>query len=140
MLLIQLCGRPVYVQNILGFRFPRQIQAGIQIGADHRCLLRAALHTVQPVGFFQQLFPRFLRQGQCLDPLAISLCFLPRIIGIVQLIGDGAHLLAQIIVALVAFDLLVYLALNVLFNMQDTRLAVQHLEQLFQTRNNGALV
>ena len=61
------------IEVVLGKTVPGQIQAGVQIGADDRALLIAALHLGKAVHFLEQFLLPLLVQMQFLDPAAVLL-------------------------------------------------------------------
>ena len=128
------------VQLILCRLIPRQIKAGIQIGADHTGLGAVALHTGQAVGFFQQLGFHILLQAQRHDLAAVGVGFGMGILALAQLLADDMHLLTQIIVTLVFIHLIVDLVINLALHSQNFAFALQKIQQCIQPGRKRALV
>ena len=83
----------VDVQIILGIAVPRQVQAGVQIGADNGGFLIGALHLGQAVHFLEQLFLAVLGQMQRRDLAAVLVGLGVGIVPLAQLIADDVQLL-----------------------------------------------
>ena len=100
----------VTVQNLLGTGnvqvvhregVPRQVQAGVQIGADNGSFLIGALHLGKAVHFFEQLLLAVLGKVQLGDLAAVLVGFSVGVVALAQLIADDVQLLVQVVIALV---------------------------------------
>ena len=130
----------VDVQIILGIAVPRQVQTGVQIGADDGGFLIGALHLGQAVHFLEQLFLAVLSQMQCRDLAAVLVGLGVGIVPLAQLIADDVQLLVQVVVALVLVHGLVDLVRDLLLDLHHLALAAQHLHKTLQTAREGVLV
>ena len=139
----------VTVQNLLGTGnvqvvhregVPRQVQAGVQIGADNGSFLIGALHLGKAVHFFEQLLLAVLGKVQLGDLAAVLVGFSVGVVALAQLIADDVQLLVQVVIALVLVHGLVDLFRDLLFNFHHLTLAAQHLNELFQPSVQSAFV
>ena len=119
---------------------PRQVQTGVQIGADDRCLLIGALHLGKTVYLLEQFLLAILRKVQFRDPAAVLVGLSVGVVALAQFIADDVQLFVQVIIALVLVHGLVDLFRDLLFNFHHLTLAAQHLDQLFQPPVQGALI
>ena len=119
---------------------PRQVQTGVQIGADDRCLLIGALHLGKTVYLLEQLLLAVLRKVQFRDLAAVLVRLSVGVVALAQFIADDVQLFVQVIIALVLVHGLVDLFRDLLFNFHHLTLAAQHLDQLFQPPIQGALI
>ena len=119
---------------------PRQVKAGVQIGADDRSLLIAALHLGKAVYLFEQLFLAVLCKVQLGDAAAVFVCFGVGIVAFAQLIADDVQLLVEIVVPLVFVHGLVDFFRDLLFQLHHLTLTAQHFDELFQPSVQGAFV
>ena len=94
------CGN---INALLGGLVPGNFQHGIQVIAQHRAFGGAEGLLLQPVNVLQKLLFLVLRQLQLLDFGGICIAFI-QIIAFAQLLTDGLHLLAQIVVPLILVD------------------------------------
>ncbi len=131
---------PVDVEPVDRVLAPGQVKAGIQIGADDRRLLAAALHAKEPVRLLEQLLTGFLGQRELGDAAAVLLGLDPGVLALVQLGGDGAHLLAQVVIPLVFVHLVVDLFVDLPLEAEHLVLPAQQLQQLFQAADEGVLL
>ena len=139
-LFVQKLLRLADIQVIFCFGLPGQFEASVQISADYRRLLCIARHFGKALYFLQKLFLCVLGHAAALNFFRIYLSVFAGILIIVQFTGNSAHLLAQIVIALVFVHLLVYFVLDVLFNAKHLHLAFEHIQNLFQTPQHCALV
>ena len=132
--------RPGNVQIIHRKGIPRQVQAGVQIGADDRSFLVAALHLGKAIHLFQQLFLAVLGQVQFLDTAAVFIRFGMGVVPFSQLIVDHMELFVQVILPLVAVHCFVDLISDLLFHTHHLALPPQHLDQTLQTARQGVFI
>ena len=128
------------IQIIHSHGVPRQIQTGIQIGADDRCFLIAALHPGKAVYLLEQLFLAVLGKVQFPDLVAVIVGLGVGIVPLAQLIVDDVQLLVQIVIALVLVHGLVDLFRDLLFDLHHLTFTAQHLHKALQTAVEGVLV
>ena len=128
------------VQIILGEGVPRQIEAGIQIGADDRTLLIAALHLGETIRLLQQLLLALGCQMQGRDLAAVLLHLGGGVIVLPQLFADHVKLLMQVVVALVFVHRFVHFLGDLLVDLQHPAFPVHLLDQQFHPPHEGALV
>ena len=128
------------IEVVLGKAVPGQIQAGIQIGADDRSLLIAALHLGKAVHFLEQFLLPLLVQMQLLDPAAVLLGLCRGIIVLAQLLADHVHLLMQVVITLVLVHGLVHFLGDFLVDLQHPALPMQAFHQQAQTADEGAFL
>ena len=133
-----LCAADIKVIHCKGV--PRQVKAGVQIGADDRCLLIGALHLGKTVHFLEQLLLAVLGKVQAGDPAAVLVGLGVGVIALAQLVADDVQLFVQVVIALVLVHGLVDLFRDLLFNFHHLTLTAQHLNELFQPSVQGALV
>ena len=128
------------VKVILGERIPGQVQAGIQIGADDRALLVAALHLGQAVHFFEELLLPLLVQVQGRDLAAVLLRLGGGVVVLAQLLADHVQLLVQVVVALVFVHRFVHFLGDLFVDLQHPALPVHLFNQQLQAAQQRALV
>ena len=117
----RLCA--VEIEPVFGIPVPRQIDTGIKIGADHVSVGRRALHFTEAAAFLEQLFFGLGGQMEGLDPILIFI----RVVFLAQLLADGLHLLAQIVVPLILVHALLGLILHLFFQREDVQLVVHQM-------------
>ena len=130
----------VDIQIIHGHGVPRQVQTGVQIGADDRGFLIAALHPGQAVYLLEQLFLAVLGKVQLPDLAAVIIGFGVGIVPLAQLVVDDVQLLVQVIIALVLVHGLVDFFRDLLFDLHHLTLAAQHLHKALQAAVEGVFV
>ena len=128
------------IQIIHGHGVPRQIQTGIQIGADDRSFLIGALHPGQAVHLLEQLFLAVLGKVQLPDLAAIIIGLCVGIVPLAQFIVDDMQLLVQVVIALVLVHGLVDLFRDLFFDLHYLTFAAQHLHKALQAAVEGILV
>ena len=130
----------VDIQIIHCHGVPRQVQTGVQIGADDRGFLIAALHPGKAVYLLEQLFLAVLGKVQLPDLAAVIIGFGVGIVPLAQLVVDDVQLLVQVIIALVLVHGLVDLFRDLLFDLHHLTFAAQHLHKALQAAVEGILV
>ena len=132
MVLVQALLRPRELHVVLRADVPGQLQAGVQIRADHRALAAAEGLLGKARDLLQKLLLRVLGQMERTDLFAVFGKFLRAdLVALAELAADQLHLLAQVEVALGALHLLLRRVVQVLFQRQDRDLAAEHaVEQL----------
>ena len=123
-----LAGRG-YVEGVLGLRRPRQIRDPLEIGPDGPSLhrTRGLGHQVPQLTLGPLLY--VLRHAGVLDPLAELFDLLLRAVVVAELAADGARLLAQDVLALVARELFLNLVPDLPLEVAHLLLARQVLRQ-----------
>ena len=127
------------VEVVLGEGVPRQLQTGIQISADDRALLIAALHLGKAVHFLEQLLLTVGIQMQIGDPAAVLLGFGGGVVVLAQFLADHVHLLVQVVVALVFVHGFIDLLGDFLVDLQHPALPVHPLHKKAQTADQSPL-
>ena len=107
---------------------PRQLQNGVEIGADNRSLLTAKGHLHQLAAFFHQRFGRLFFQLQLLDLVRIILCVCGRVVILAELLLYGALLLAQKVELLALVDAALCLDLDLTLELADIGFVHEHVE------------
>ena len=128
------------VQIVLGEGVPGQVEAGVQIGADDRAFLIAALHLGEAVHLFEKLLFPILVQMEGRDLPAVLLGLGGGIVVLAQLLADHVELLVEVVVALVLIHRLVYLLGDLLIDLEHPALPVHLLDEQMQTAHQGAFV
>ena len=128
------------VQIVLGEGVPGQVEAGVQIGADDRAFLIAALHFGEAVHLFEKLLFPVLVQMESRDLPAVLLGLGGGIVVLAQLLADHMELLVEVVVALVLVHRLVYLLGDLLIDLEHPALPVHLLDEQMQTAHQGAFV
>ena len=128
------------VQIVLGESVPGQVEAGVQIGADDRAFLIAALHLGEAVHLFEKLLFPVLVQMEGRDLPAVLLGLGGGIVVLAQLLADHVELLVEVVVALVLVHRLVYLLGDLLIDLEHPALPVHLLDEQMQTAHQGAFV
>ena len=127
------------VEVVLGEGVPGQFQAGIQIGADDRPLLVAALHFGQTVHFLEELLLPLGVEVQGRDLAAVFLGLGGGVIVLAQFLADHVHLLVQVVVALVLVHGFIDLLRDLLVDLQHPALAVHPLYEQAQAAQKRSL-
>ena len=128
------------VQIILREGVPWQVEAGIQIGADDRPLLIAALHLGEAVHLFEELLLPFLIQMESGDLPAVLLGFGGGVVVLAQFLADHVELLVEVVVALVLVHRFVHLLGDLFVDLEHPALPVHLLDEQAQTAHQGAFV
>ena len=128
---VELLASALEVEVILGHLIPRQVDHQLQVGHLYRVLGNSrveALHLCELL--LEEL-------GSSLTPLLLCRCiaqtFDVAIFILAQLLLNGAHLLLQVVVALLLVYFCLNLILDVLLNLEQLLLADKNLEQLART-------
>ena len=128
MVVIELFAGALEVEVVLGHVVPRQFQQQLQVGHLHRILGHGG---VQPLDLLQLLLEGFAHLRGPVLLLGLLAHLLDVGIGAVaQLVLDRAHLLLEVVVALLLVDLLLDTLLNLVLQLGQLLLADQDFEQL----------
>ncbi len=119
---------------------PRQLQARLDIADDYAALVGAFRHLVEALAFLHQFVALQLRQARLFDALFKVIRLLAGIVALAQLVGDGAHLLAQKIFALVLVNLLLRLFVDLGLDGENLNLFLKNGRQLFQPSDRVQLL
>ena len=130
---VQNLFRAVQVNILLGSFVPGKIQTSLQIGENDACFMGTNRHFGQAIAFLEKLFILLLRKLQLCNAIPQLICFLLRVVVIPQLIGDGFHLLTQIVFTLIFIHLFTRFFLNFIFDGDNFNLLFQNGNQLPQT-------
>ena len=128
MVAVELFTGALEVEVVLGRVVPRQFEQQLQIGHLHRIL---GYGGVQPLDFLQLLLEGL---ADLLGPVLL-LGLLAHLLdvgvgAVAQLVLNRAHLLLEVVVALLLVDLLLHALLNLVFQLGQLLLADQYFEQL----------
>ena len=131
MVAVELFAGALEVEIVLGRVVPRQFEQQLQIGHLHRIL---GYGGVQPLDFLQLLLEGL---ADLLGPVLL-LGLLAHLLdvgvgAVAQLVLNRAHLLLEVVVALLLVDLLLHALLNLAFQLGQLLLADQYFEQFTGT-------
>ena len=131
MVAVELFTGALEVEVVLGRVVPRQFEQQLQIGHLHRIL---GYGGVQPLDFLQLLLEGL---ADLLGPVLLGRLLaqsLQLAVGtFAQLVLNRAHLLLQVVIALLLVDLLLDTALDLVLQLDELLLAHQNLQQLAGT-------
>ena len=116
----------------LGLLAPRQAGEHVDVVAHHRRFGRHGRHELELLEFALGLLARFGRHARGLD-LLFDLLDVRAFLALAQFLLNRLDLLVQVEVALVLFHLALHAATDALVHVEDVHLAVELLEQVFQT-------
>ncbi len=117
------------VELVFAVLLPRQADQPLQVGADDAILGGGRRHLGQPVGLAVGLRQRLGAHAGRLDRLAQPLDLGGVLVALAKLFLDGAHLLAQQVLALILVDPGLDLGLDLLAELEHRQLAGQYLGQ-----------
>ena len=129
-ILIQNAPGPLQIQIIRGGLAPGQVEDPLHVGAADADLRRAGSHVGQAFQLFFSLLPGFIVQGRFFQLLA-KLLHIGAVL-VAQLSLNGLDLLPQVIILLVALDLLLDAGLHLLFHVSQLRLPQQDAAECLQ--------
>ena len=126
MVVVELLARLFEVEIVLRTVVPRQFEQQLQVGCLHRIF---GYGGVEPFEFLQLLLEEF---GHLLGPVLLLGLFAHLVqfgVGAVaQFVLDGAHLLLEVVVALLLVDLLLDLLLDLVLQLDELLVADQDFE------------
>ena len=126
MVVVELLARLFEVKIVLRTVVPRQFEQQLQVGYLHRIF---GYGGVEPFEFLQLLLEEF---GHLLGPVLLLGLFAHLVqfgVGAVaQFVLDGAHLLLEVVVALLLVDLLLDLLLDLVLQLDELLVADQYFE------------
>ena len=132
MVVVELLARLFEVEIVLRTVVPRQFEQQLQVGYLHRIF---GYGGVEPFEFLQLLLEEF---GHLLGPVLLLGLFAHLVqfsVGAVaQFVLDGAHLLLEVVVALLLVDLLLDLLLDLVLQLDELLVADQYFEQFARAR------
>ena len=130
-----------HVYPLLGLFAPGQLQYSVQVIAEHGGLSRTKGLLFQAAQLLFQLLLHLNRQFSLfyLPPVVIELLVSPLLV-LPQLVLEYLQLFPQHIVALAAGQLVPYLALHLLLQLQDLHLPAEILAELLQAAHRAQLL
>ncbi len=117
---------------IVGGDVPRQLDHGVEVGADDRRLLTAVGHFHQLSALLEERVPGLFRKPQLLDLIGVILGVSGRVVVLAELLLDGALLFAEEIELLALVDAVLRLHLDLVLELADIGLVDEHIEHRFQ--------
>jgi len=111
---------------------PRKAQAGFEVCAHDRILRRLRRKAFKPVALAQQFFLFLFAEARLLDFIAETLGVAFLVGAFLELVGDGFQLLPEIILALIAVNLLLHVFPYAVLEFKQTALFFKQDAQLFE--------
>ena len=131
MVAVELLARAIQIEIVLGHLVPREFQQQLQVGHLHRIFGHGGIQPLDLLQLFLEGFADLLGPVLLLGLLAHLLDV--GIGAIAQFVLDRAHLLLQVIVALLLVDLLLHALLYLVLQLGQLLFSDQYLEQLAGT-------
>ncbi len=128
---IQNFARLIQVESVGGRLRPRQLDQPLQVGALHGVLGRRGRHLAQAFELLARHLGRVFSHARRLD-LFFERIEIAAVVALTQLVLDGLQLLAQDSLALMLGELLAYLRVNLLLDLDQLDLALQENQQAAQ--------
>ena len=131
MVAVELLARAIQIEIVLGYLVPREFQQQLQVGHLHRIFGHGGIQPLDLLQLFLEGFADLLGPVLLLGLLAHLLDV--GIGAVAQFVLDRAHLLLQVIVALLLVDLLLHALLYLVLQLGQLLFADQYFEQLAGT-------